>query len=120
MYSSFQLTYCYHRKSVASYEAFTALNHMQKMPGFDKGFHKFVYQRLQKEADVAARSFNEPGPRDFSRSDLKSFEADMYYEKLWSKAPLTMSSLGGICSKQKFQHIKVKQEQEQEQEQEHQ
>ena len=86
------------------------------MPGFEKAFQKLVFEKVQDEADRAAKSLNEPGPSFFTRAELTSFDPDHYYSSLCSKAPLTMSALGGMCSRQMHSDMQVNYEQEQDNE----
>ena len=96
------------RNAVLARRPTTVLNHAQKMPGFDEAFKKLTFKKVQKEADDAAKRLNESGPREFTRAELKSFEADKYFERLREEAPLIMTTLGGICSRQKYSEMEVK------------
>ena len=77
----------------------TALNHLSKMPNFDRAFHKFLWKKVQREADKGSRLLNEPGPSAFLREDVEQFEPNDYYDLFCSTFPTFMISLVAVAVK---------------------
>ena len=87
------------RSSVSNRQPLTALNHLSKMPNFDRGFHKFLWKKVQREADKGSRLLNEPGPSAFLREDVEQFEPNDYYDLFCSTFPTFMISLVAVAVK---------------------
>ena len=81
------------------YRPLTALNHLSKMPKFDRAFHKFLWKKVQREADKGCRLLSEPGPSAFLREDVENFEPDDYYDLFCSTFPTFMISLVAVAVK---------------------
>ena len=89
------------RTSLYNYHPPTALNHMSRMPGFDKAFHTMLYKRIQKEADVGCRTWQAPTPSTWKMEDVEKFDSEKFYEKLCITFPDLLTSLAAVATKKR-------------------
>ena len=81
---------------------------MRQMPSYSKAMQAIVHYEVQQEVEGAARRFEDPPLKEFTRADLVAFNTSELYEKQLTEAPILMSALVAASTTQKFCDIKVR------------
>ena len=76
-----------------------ALKKLSTLSGFERDFCKFLYKKVQEEADSGCRALSEPKPKDIKWEDLLNFEPEEYHQELGDTFPILMTCLTAVASK---------------------
>ena len=91
------------RNNILRYDVKRAMNHLQRLPGFDKAFLKVSYKRMQSEADSGCRAIaqTEISPSTFRREDIDKLDMEVNYERLCSSFPTLMTGIVAVTTKER-------------------
>ena len=69
------------------------------MSGFNTDLCKFLYNRVQDEADAGCQALREPGPKSWTVGDIEEHNIEEYFQKFTSNFPILMTCLTAVTCK---------------------